>query len=225
MTLETITRNLCDAYQQLQPGTMLHVDELMKERRGNAVLRNNCFYTADGEIYLLDGVCKTPVLAMTREAHNPILKNIDDAFTQLTTKDNYHPSRADVRQALAAPDTVLIALPNLRLSGNEAEWRYLKIGTVPSEYGQLNGEERKLAERVYGQGNDFVQNMEMLKKAKIHETKIFVLNPDYVRKLVGESAVARASWLSNFNFNSLFNASDRHVYNSGRVRGVRRGSE
>ena len=33
MTLETITGNLRDAYRQLQPGTMLHADELMNERR------------------------------------------------------------------------------------------------------------------------------------------------------------------------------------------------
>lgn len=203
MTLETITGNLRTQliqYKQLQP-TMLHVDELMKERRTNEELRNNGFYTADGEVYLLDGFRKTPALAITRKAYNPILRNIDEALDQLqlTQSGNYWPTQTDVQQALAASDTVLIALPNLRLSGNDAEWRHLKIGTVPSKYDQLNAEERKLAERVYGQGNDFVENMEMLKKTKISEIKIFVFNPDYVQILAEEGAVARISWLSILN--------------------------
>ena len=40
MSLETITGNLRDAYKQLQPGTMLHVDQLMNERMTDSDLRN-----------------------------------------------------------------------------------------------------------------------------------------------------------------------------------------
>ncbi|MEK6939438.1 MAG: hypothetical protein AABX31_01805, partial [Nanoarchaeota archaeon] len=222
MLLETITENLKDGYNQLQPGSMLHVDELMKERRTNEELRNNGFYTADGEVYVLDGARKTPTLAMTREAHNPVLKNIDDAFEQLTKKHNYRPSQEDVQQALAAPDTVLIALSNLRLSAHDVEFQYLPFGTTPAKYSKLNDEERKFAERVYGQGDDFVKNMKMLKDAKISETRIWVLNPDYVRKHAAEGAIARASWLGSFSYGSRFIASDRDICSHGRVRGVRR---
>ncbi|MBS3121014.1 hypothetical protein J4420_04825 [Candidatus Woesearchaeota archaeon] len=45
MSLESITKNLRDGYKQLQPGTMLHVDELMNERQTNAELRTQWFYT------------------------------------------------------------------------------------------------------------------------------------------------------------------------------------
>ena len=189
---------------------MLHVDQLMNERRTNADLRNQWFYTADGEVYFL-GAAGNPTLAMTIEVHNPVLQNIDDAFDQLTRKQNYLPSQEDVQQALAAPETALIALPKLRLSGDEKEWRYLEIGTTPSKYKKLNDEERKLAERVYGKGDDFVQNMEMLKNAKIGETKIYVLNPDYVRKQAAEGAVAFASWLYDLNNNSQFDAVVRFI--------------
>ena len=150
MSLETITGNLRDAYKQLQPGTMLHVDELMNERRTNADLRNQWFYTADGEVYFL-GTAGNPTLAMTREAHNPVLLNIDDAFEQLTKNHNYRPSQADVQQALTAPETELITLLKLRLSGDDDEWRHLEIGTTPSKYNRLNDEERKFAERVFAQ--------------------------------------------------------------------------
>ncbi|MEK6809820.1 MAG: hypothetical protein AABY40_04040 [Nanoarchaeota archaeon] len=223
MSLEIITGSLKGAYQQLQPGTMLHVDQLMNERRENNELRGRGFYTADGEVYFLDGATsKIPTLAITREAHNPVLQNIDDAVEQLTQKNNYSVLAQDAEQALAAPETVLIALPSLRLSGDNAEWRYLAIGTTPSKYGKLNEEERKLAERVYGQGADFVKNMEMLDRAKIAETRIYVLNPGYVREHAVEGAVGRASWLGEFDSVSSFDASDRDVNDRGSVCGVRR---
>ena len=209
-----------DAYKQLQPGTMLHVDELMNERRTNEELRSNGFYTPDGEVYFLYGVNKTPILAMTREARNPVLKNIDDAFEQLTTKGNYGVQGKDFTKAIT--DAVLVFLPNLRLSKHDAEFQYLPFGTTPAKYSKLNDEERKFAERVYGQGDDFVKNMKMLKEAGIGETRIWVLNPDYVRKHAAEGAIARASWLDNFYYGSQFNAGDRDISNDGRVRGVRR---
>ena len=224
MTLETITGNLRDAYKQLQPGTMLYVDQLMNERRINKELCCHGFYTADGEVYFLDGADKTPTLAITREAHNPVLQNIDDAFKQLVGDGNYRPSQADVQKAIAAHDTVLVTLPNLRLSGNEAEWSYLNIGTTPAEYAKLNQEELKFAERVYGQGDDFAKNMKMLKNAKIGETKIFVLNSDYVQKQAEAGAIARASWLFSFDVDSRFYTNVRYFDDRDRVRGVRRGA-
>ena len=222
MSLETITGNLRDGYKQLQPGTMLHVDQLMNERRTNEELRRNSFYTADGEIYLLDGARKTPTLAMTREAHNPVLQNIDAAFEQLVNNHNYRVSQTDVQQTLAASDTILVALPNLRLNNkHDVEFSYLPLGTTPAKYNKLNDEERKLAQRVYGQEDDFAQNMKMLKDAGIGETRIWVLNPDYVRKHAAEGAIARASWLYNFDSNSQFYADDRGIDDHSRVRGVR----
>ncbi|MEK6853073.1 MAG: hypothetical protein AABX64_00115 [Nanoarchaeota archaeon] len=225
MTLETITGNLRDAYRQLQPGTMLHADELMNERIDNPKLRDQWFYTADGEVYFLKGKNKTPTLAMTREAHNPVLQNIDAAFEQLINRRNYPVPQADFKQALAAPDTTLIALPKLRLSVYNAEFSYLPIGTTPAEYKTLNAEERTFTERVFGQGDDFVKNMEMLKNARIDETRIYVLDPKYVQKHASHGAIARVSWLYSFGDDSIFDAIDRDIYVHNRARGVRSGSE
>ena len=187
----------------------------------NTQLRKEWFNAPDGEVYFLDGVGKTPTLAITRGAHNPILKHIDDAFEQLTTKSNYRPHQADVQQALTAPDTVLIALPNLRLSKHDSEFSFLTLGTTPAKFNKLNDEERKLAERIYDQRNDFVRNMKMLKRADIGETLIYVLNPDYVQKHAAEGAIARGSWLFNFYGNSQFNAHDRIIFDLNLVNGVR----
>lgn len=231
MTSETVIGNLENAYRQIVPGTMLHADRLMNERRINPIneigedLRKQWFYTADGIIYLLKCESKTPTLAITREAHNPVLQHIDDAIEQLAWNSDYHPGQAYVQDALAAPDTVLLALPDLRLSGNDPKWSYLEVGTTPAEYNRLNGEERKLAERAYGQENDFVENMKMLKDANINETKIFVFNPIFVCKQAGAGAIACVSWLSYFVSGSNFCANIQGISNRFHMRGARRFQE
>ena len=218
MVLETIVGDI-RVYAQLQPSTMLHVDELMKERRTNRELRDQTFYTADGELYFLQG--RTPTLAITREKDNLLLRHLDDAFTQLKIAKNYRHDVQEAQQSIGAPETVLIDLTKLRLQGDDAEWRYL--GILTTQYDKLQPEEQKLAERVYGQGDEFGLSMAMLKEAGISETKIYVLDPAYVREEAAQGPLGRASWLSNFTVDSDFNASVRFVYYSYRLRGVRLG--
>ena len=219
--LETIVGDI-RAYAQLQPGTMLHVDQLMKERRTNPSLREQGFYTADGELYFLQGKKKTPTLAITREKDNLVLRHLDDAFTQLTTTGNYRPNVQEAQQSIDAPETVLIDVTKLRLRGDDTERRYLVISTT--KYDKLRPEERTLAERVYGQGDEFGLSMAQLKKAGISETRIDVLNPAYVQKEAEQGPLGRASWLGNFTCDSYFDAYGRDVDDSNRLRGVRRES-
>src|SRR3989338_7893774 len=111
--LENLEGNLKDAYALAEPGTMLHADELMNERRTNDSLRSVPFYTADGNLYFIkDG---KPFWAITREPENLVLRHIDAAFPQLTQSHNYYPDLADAEEALAAGDTVLIDVSQLGL--------------------------------------------------------------------------------------------------------------
>ncbi len=224
MALETIVDNLRNGYKQLQPGTMLHVDQLMKERRTNSKLRDQSFYTADGELYFLRGKKKTPTLAITREKDNLVLRHLMGAFTKLTTTDNYRPDVQEAQQSIDAPETVLIDLTKLRLQGDEAKWRYLGISTTEYHrlFRRLNPEERKLTERVYGQGDEFGLSMALLKGAGISEARIYVLNPVYVKKEAKQGPLGRAPWLDDFGRNSSFDSYDRSVGGSNRLRGVRR---
>mgnify|MGYP001575350365 CR=1 FL=1 len=50
MKLDIIVGNLRDAYKQAVPGTLLHVDELMRERITNLELRGLWFFTPDGAV-------------------------------------------------------------------------------------------------------------------------------------------------------------------------------
>ena len=221
--LENIAGNLRDAYKLIVPGTMRHVDELMRERRENIELRNQWFYTADGEVYSLEN--KTPTLWVTREATNPVLKNIEDAFEQLITKGNYLVTPADFEAVRNASDTVSIDLTQLGLQKDNKEYQHLKIDTS-KKLGKYNAEQQKLLRRIYGPTDeDYTANMQVLRDSqlKIKETRIFVLNPNYVKANVKNNAVGRASWLSSFSLNSDFGANVRSVdYDVSCVRGVRR---
>ncbi len=222
MTLENITGNLKDAYKQCVPGTMQHVDQLMNEKRTNPGLRNQYFYTADGNIYSLDN--GVPTLRITREAVNPVLNHLEDkvnsSYDQLVKPGDYQVLPTDFDTLKAAADTITIDLTKLNLQGDEKEWRYFSISTA--KYNTHNPEQRKLAERVYGQGTDFTENMKMLTDAGISETRVYVLNPKYVTEHAKEGPIGRASWLGIFSSNSYFIAGVRSINGSYRVRGVRR---
>ena len=227
MTLETVEGTLAETYKLLQPDSILHVDELMKERRTNPVtpdgnLRKQPFQTADGLIYLLQSENRTPTLAITRGNSNPLFQDskMDEYCQQLLNNRNYCPTSKETQRALEAQDTVVVDLTKLRLQGDNAEWRYLAVD--PQNYENLNLEEQKLAQRVYGKNDDFAQTMQMLADAGIRETRVHVLNPEYVRKHTQESALGRGSWLYSFGNDSGFFADDRSVDIRGRARGVRR---
>ncbi len=224
MTIESVVGSLQETYKLLRPETILHVDQLTTERRTNHELRSQWFHTADGEVYFLQGEKKTPTLAMTRGANNPLFQDstIDTYCEQLRRDGNYHPSAEETQRALKASDTVLIDLTELKLSGDETEWRHLALD--PREWEKLNTEQQKLAQRVYGPAAEFAANMKMLADAGISETKIFVLNPEYVREHAQQGALGRASWLGSFHDNSDFSANVRNVDSRGRARGVRRES-
>ncbi len=219
-TLVTIPGNLRDAYKLAVPGTLRHVDELITERRTNKELRNLWFYTADGELYFMDN--DKPKLAMTREADNLVLRHIDDAFTQLTSRGNYHPALAEATSAIKASTTEVFDLTALNLKTYNDEFSFIEVPTTKYEYVRLGSKQRRLAERVFGKGDDFILNMKMLKQAGIDTTSVYVLNPNYVKEHAKSSPIGRASWLSNFGSNSSFSADDRNFDNRGRLRGVRR---
>lgn len=223
MTLETIFDNLRDGYNQLEPGTFLHADQLMAEQVQDAGLRNQSFYVADGPLYSLEGKKQTPTLWLSREADNLVLRHLNDkvnsSYDQLVNTGNFRPNSQEARKAMQAKDTLRVDLTKLHLQGNEAEWRYLEISTT--DYNTLNAEERKLVERWYGQGKAFVTAMKTLKRAGINETRVYVLNPTYLDKEAKERPLGRAGWRGGFNISAGSYANDRIVNNRNGLRGVR----
>lgn len=151
------------------------------------------FYVADGVLYSMEG---GPTLWLTREPENLVLRHLDDrvnsSYDQLQTFPyNFHPSPDEVRQAMQAKDTLRIDLTRLRFSpGADPVWRHVEINTT--SYDKLNAEERKLAERFYGEGEAFKTAMRTLEEVGIVATGVYVFNPAHVQKktLIGPIGVA-----------------------------------
>ncbi len=228
MSLETVTGNFRDVYRQLQPGTMLHVDQLTNERRLNPItengedLRNQSFYTADGNIYMVNRRGEV-IWGITREPQNLLLQNIEEASHRLTQNGNYFFSFSKAVAPLKHDDTILVEVEGLNLVGDRnKEYGYFVID--PKKVKKLNPEQKLAATRIFGPDQDnFEKNMEMFAKAD-KCPHVFVLMPDYIKNTLennGEECLARASWLNDFSYYSDFDAIDRIINGHYRIRGVR----
>lgn len=119
-------------------------------------------------------------------------------------------------------------MSKLRLSGKEKEWRYLQIRTqdgfilTNDGYQAPNEEEQRAMTRL----GYSPETLKMLRDSvqKISETKIFVLNPEYVREEAPKdpehASLWRASRLNYFYHDSDFNANYWGVNDHFRLRGV-----
>ncbi len=220
MALENITGTLL-AYKKLQPGTFQHVDQITTERRTNYELRRQCFYPADGPLYT---VKKRRILwAITREPQNLVLQNIDEAFEQLMSQENYFPNDKAAQASLDHPDTVVIDLNGLKLVEDNDQYGHFAVD--PKAVKNLNSEQRMAAQRIYGPDEkNFGLNMEMFARER-KNPYVFVLLPDYVQNTLkgnNKKFLGRASWLYYFNYNSSFDANVRLVYGHSALRGVRK---
>ncbi|MFH1072095.1 MAG: hypothetical protein V1743_01565 [Nanoarchaeota archaeon] len=213
---------LIDVAQQVDLSTVQHAAEIMNDRRTHEKLRNMWFWTADFPLYTVkDGKA---VLHMATREHNLLFQHLDEAVSQLREKNNYFPPDEDIGSVVGASSTLKLQLSELDLKEHTAEWSYFEINT--REHASLNSCQRSFAERVHGRGQDFVQNMEMLNRAGISVTRIYTLNPKYVKETLQKKkpqsqSLARACALDCFYSDSGFLADGRGVGSGlGRVRGV-----
>jgi len=181
--------------------------ELTTERRTNKELTNQWFWTANFALYRIED--KEAILYFGGRKNNPIFKNIDETAKQLISEQNYTPSQEDAASAIKS--SLRIKLSDLNLLKHDDEFSYFEIDTANYE-SSLNAAQRGFAEAVYGKAKDFKANMKMLSNAGIAKTRIYVLNPEYVKqKTKKNEAIARACWLDYFYNFSYFNAYNRYL--------------
>jgi hypothetical protein len=224
LALENIVGTLADCVRQTEPGTWQTSAEITTERRADPSLAKQWFWTANFAMYRTER--GEAVLYFGGREANPIFENIEEAASQLISSGNYYvdeESVAGVIDSVSSGATLRIGVSNLNLKKHDKEFSYFEIN--PSRPGQLNLFQRRFAEMVYGQGSDFSENMRMLSDSGIKSTRIYVLNPDYVKdNAAGSQAIARACWLNDCDIDSDFIASGSYVaYPSIALRGVRKG--
>ncbi len=149
----------------------------------------------------------------------------------LDGKGHDRPLNEEAMAAKAAPDTLVVLMSKLRLSGTERELRYLEIRTedgfinTADGYQTPNDEEQKVMQRL----GYTAENLTMLHDStqKVQTIRLFVLNPAYVQEEAArdskKSSFWRASRLNVFYGGSNFDAVSRDVDDQGHLRGVRRG--
>lgn len=221
--------DLRTGYNQLVPGTFFHADELMAEQveyymggqywtetraHGINSLIDH-FYVADGPLYSLEGKKKTPTLWLTRESSNLVLRHLNDkvnsSYEQFVKNDNFRPDPEEARTAMKAKDTLRIDLTKLHLQVDTYDGKsYLEIPSAGHRYNILNAEERKLAERWFGQGEAFVAAMKMVRQFHIYiprrvyvrpgTTRVYVLDPDYVSREAKKGPIGRIATRDPFFF-------------------------
>ena len=225
MTLDNLVNiqgRLAETYSQLDPNTIQHSAQIMNDRRTDKDLRNKWFWTADFSMYKVED--DEAVIYIAGRENNLIFNNIDEATNQLRRNDNYVLEPGEIATVVASVEsgeTLRVKHSDLNLEKYDHEFSYFEIDTDNFDK-TLNQEQRAVAERFYGQGNDFEKNMEMLNESGISKTKVYVLNSDYVKNHIEEDgAVARACGLGSFGFGSSVIAGGRCVVNpGGSLRGV-----
>jgi len=230
--LENRVGPLADTIPQFQPGTLQTSAEITKERVINRKLRKQMFYTVNFSMYTVEDVdgTSTPFLYFGGRTANPIFNDPQEACKQLIKTDNYKPNRESIDAvvaSVASGDTTKVKLSDLRLNGDNAEWKYIEIDTT--DYAELNDAEKKFAAVGYGsmdvaegkEKSDFDNAMAMLREEGVAKTKMFVLSLDYVQKNAPKNgALARACWLGNTDSSSCINADNRSVSDHDALRGV-----
>ncbi len=232
MTIETITGDL-RAVAQLEAGTLQHWDELSRDQVADESLRNRGFYVADFPLYTARK--GKPVLALARHTkehpHNLVLVHLFDeqnsSYDQLIRTGNFRPNQDEAQAVLGAADTLKMEMSGLRLSGDNPVYRFLRVRTMDGfvgigedRYQRPNEVEQALIQRV-GYTREFLDVLRS-KPHKVSETRVYLLNPDYVAAEAGEQFVGRAAWRYNFSDCANSDANDHYVYDHNALRGVRR---
>ncbi len=235
MTIKTIIGDL-RAVAQLEAGTLQHWDELSRDQIADASLRGRGFYVADFPLYTVRK--GKPVVALARHTkehpHNLVLVHLFDeqnsSYDQLIQTGNFRPNPDEAQAVLDAADTLQMEMSGLRLSGDDPVYRFLRVraedgfvGIGEDRYQHPNEVEQALIQRV-GYTREFLDVLRS-EPHNIGETRVYLLNPDYVAAEAGEQFVGRVAWRSNF-FIDLANsiANGRYVDFHEALRGVRKKS-
>lgn len=224
-SLEIVTGNsLYECIQQIVPGTALTSAELTTKRRDNVKLRHQMFWIANFALYRMED---EPILYFGGREANPLFNNIEEAVKQLKINDDYVPTKSEfaaILESVESGSTFRVKQSELGLKGpsydNEDCTDFIVNRENTHTPNNLNPSQHSLVERIYGSGDNYVKNMEMIVQCPF-STVVAVVNPNYVRKHAGETGLVRACALSYFGntFSALIAGIDRC---DGALLGVRR---
>ena len=210
---ETLFGSFADIFPQLT--LIQHADEITKSRYNledknqRKKLRKARLWTADFALYKIEK--DKPFLYLARRENNLIFQNPETALEELFEKGYYQPKKKEAQNVIQARSTLKIDLSQLNLIKFERSG-YFEID-VPSYGSQLNSEQKKLVERIFGcmekkpgeNSSAFEKAMKLLREGNIQKTEVFLLHPNYLQKYIKKgNSLAFLCRLDDFGHNSIF---------------------
>ena len=213
--IETKIGSLAELVPQFESGTCFTSAELTNERRTAMALKDRWFYTANFALYAVEN--GNAFLYFGGKKNNPIFNNFEEASKQLVNNGNYVPSKEEMESAKES--AVRMNLEDLCFKQYDNQFSFFEIDS--KNYDSLNATQRLFAEAVYGQGNNFVKNMNFFAQTGMVFSTVYALNKDYVMKNVqNDGAIVRACWLSYSSTFSRFYANYYRVSDPNALRGL-----
>ncbi|MCK5611381.1 hypothetical protein KAR91_56445 [Candidatus Pacearchaeota archaeon] len=202
--LATMPFPLSKASEQIDLKSIQHAQEIVAERKRNIALCSGNYLTADFSIYLLEEKDVT-----IRIGNGGICSmfngDSEKAVSQFQKGKNCIAAKQKIQDVLLFENTTSIRLSELELKDTEDERSCFDI--IPSNCYDLNRSQRKLAEIIYGSGDNFKKSMESLDESGVNRTSIYVLNPNYARNnLDDQSGILRLCVLYGYGTGSSFDA-------------------
>ncbi|MCX5900742.1 MAG: hypothetical protein NTX06_08420 [Proteobacteria bacterium] len=182
-------------------------------------LLNYFYFTSNFAVYTVEKAKtgREEFLYFGKRDANPLFNNLEEACRQLLVGDNYSLAREEVKKvfdSVKSGQTHRTRLGALKLKEFNHEFAYFEIDTryywQTVKNGGLNKSQRDLAEKVFGEGNDFNRYMYFLTYRGIKKTRIYVLKPKYVQQhYKAGTAIARLCLLCDVYYSSNFYANIR----------------
>ncbi len=191
------------------------ISKIQAARLKQKELRNEWFYGGDGAAY---GVKDNEVfLYLTNFANNPLAKDPQSASHELTKNHNFFVDKSTAsgleKKASSSNGVLAFALSGLLIQKENDEWGYIEVSTSKLAEGkdafraQYGNEVAALFNRVHGNAIYGPNGIgDLLSKKGEDTTRIYMLNKEYVQKVLGGkeagAMVARACFLNTFSSHS-----------------------
>lgn len=125
---------------------------------------------------------------------NPIFSNTKDAFEQLILSNRFYlPTEEEIQKVFDSVKSRKTLKFNLSKgafkgdNGSDRDFRFIPSLRVYNHYFKKNPNQKKLAERIFGEGDDFISNMEKIEEvASIIE--VYFLSPTEITKIENNDA-------------------------------------
>ena len=234
--IETITNDLAGGYKEIVPGTLQEAAQVMAARRADIPLQKLWVYTANLSLYRMSPQEPRSLeygLSGGLTFHEIAGRDID-AFTRQIISQGFYtlPPEQQERLEALAPDIVWVRADDLQLTPKNGEWGYFAIPASDMQAKGLHPAQRRIAFKAYGSLEsktapdqalpDYGESMDMLQKAQIPKTRVWLPTTDHMSAQIPEGKViARASRLGGIADGSRLFANYRVVHSHLALRGVR----